>query len=55
MVKKVINKLLPYGTTGDYKIYSLEELKKMFQKENLYLEKQNYVFPSIKTYMFRKH
>lgn len=55
ILAKFINKLLPYGTTGDYKIYSLEELKKMFQKENLYLEKQNYVFPSIKTYMFRKH
>lgn len=49
-----INKLLPYGTTGDYKIYTSEELKKIFENENLYLEKQSYVFPSIKTYMFRK-
>lgn len=49
-----INKLLPYGTTGDYKIYSSEELKNIFKNENLYLEKQVYTFPSIKTYMFRK-
>lgn len=52
---KSINKLLPYGTTGDYKIYSTDELKKMFQSESLYFENQNYVFPSIKTYMFRKY
>ncbi len=50
----LINKLLPYGTTGDYKIYSSEELESIFKNENLYLEKQKYTFPSIKTYMFRK-
>lgn len=53
-VRKMVNKLLPYGQTGDYKIYSCEELEKIAEKAGFFLLEKKYVFPSNYTYFFKK-
>lgn len=50
----LINRTLPYGNTGDFRIYSFQEIKKLFSEVGFKFIKEKYIFPSLKVYMFKK-
>ncbi|MBC2857139.1 class I SAM-dependent methyltransferase [Cetobacterium sp. 2A] len=52
--KSIVNKLLPYGKSGDFKIYSNSEIEDIFMKENIILEEKKYVCFTNYTYLFKK-
>lgn len=53
-LRKLINIFLPYGTTGDYRIYSRREIATLFSQEDMVILEKKYVFPSNYTYLLRK-
>ncbi|MGL5126001.1 MAG: class I SAM-dependent methyltransferase [Fusobacteriaceae bacterium] len=53
-LRKIINKTLPYGNTGDFKIYSPKEIKKIFSEAGFIFIKEKFIFPSLKVYSFKK-
>lgn len=53
-LRKLINIFLPYGTTGDYRIYSRREITALFSQQDMIVLEKKYVFPSNYTYLLRK-
>ncbi|MGL5988449.1 class I SAM-dependent methyltransferase [Cetobacterium sp.] len=49
-----VNKTLPYGNTGDFRIYSSKEIKNIFNKAGFVFLKEKFIFPSLKVYLFTK-
>ncbi|WP_297597539.1 class I SAM-dependent methyltransferase [uncultured Cetobacterium sp.] len=54
LLKKLVNKILPYTTNGDVKIYSSDEIKQMFIHEGFIFVKDKFIFPSLKVYLLKK-
>lgn len=54
LFRNIINFLLPYMKTGDYKIYSCKEIQNIFAEQNIILIEKKYVFPSNYTYLLKK-
>ena len=54
LLKKLVNKILPYTTNGDVKIYSSDEKKQMFIHEGFIFVKDKFIFPSLKVYLLKK-
>lgn len=52
--KTLVNFSLPFLSTGDFKIYSTQEIKDMFSQQNFKLLEKNYIFPSNCTYLLKK-
>lgn len=53
-LKKLINKILPYTSNGDVRIYSSNEIKEIFSQEGFIFIKEKFIFPSLKVYLFKK-
>lgn len=52
--KKLINRILPYTSNGDVRIYSSNEIKEIFGQEGFVFIKEKFIFPSLKVYLFKK-
>ncbi|MGL4732748.1 MAG: class I SAM-dependent methyltransferase [Fusobacteriaceae bacterium] len=54
ILRGLINSTLPYGNTGDFRIYSPAEIKSLFQKAGFTFLKERFILPSLKVYLFKK-
>ncbi|MGL4402221.1 MAG: class I SAM-dependent methyltransferase [Fusobacteriaceae bacterium] len=54
ILRGLVNKTLPYGNTGDFRIYSSREIKNLFRKIGFIFLKEKFIFPSLKIYLFQK-
>lgn len=54
ILRGMINRSLPYGNTGDFRIYSPKEIREMFSKIGFTLLKEKFIFPSLKLYYFQR-
>lgn len=52
--KKLINRILPYTSSGDVRIYSSNEIKEIFNQKGFIFIKEKFIFPSLKVYLFKK-
>ena len=52
--RDLVNLILPFLKTGDYKIYSVKEIEKIFFDQNIEIIEKKYVFPSNYTYLLKK-
>lgn len=53
-LRNLVNLILPFLKTGDYKIYSAKEIEKIFSNQNIKLLEKKYIFPTNYTYLFKK-
>ncbi|MCQ8213528.1 class I SAM-dependent methyltransferase [Cetobacterium somerae] len=53
-LRNLVNFILPFLKTGDYKIYSAKEIEKIFSNQNIKLLEKKYIFPTNYTYLFKK-